>query len=411
MKRILFLLTLISVFSCKTESDVEPAKENTFMRYIGTEFNHVAVLAAEDNNGFSLLATKEIETNVAGQIRYKIQFVRLDLYGNKVWEQSYPNTQTYQDQDWTASSFIPTYVNSNPTGYLIVGDRINADGTRDLLLLQIDLNGTVQGNPHTISLGAPKSLQGHAVTSDGSDFIVLGSIKNNGSQDMFVAKVLGSDLDSCRWKREYGDAESTLINRIFLKNNQNIWGGSVFFNSTYDVRLIRVNQDTQPSDIGNPIGSTIFNENAMDFCPATGGWVVTGYTNQGNPADPNDINPQQTEDIYVMKVSDDSRIIFNTQLKGVPGKNDQGVSVTSTSDQAYIVLGTVGTEFKQEDLYVTRINDSGVQEWSYNYGGSDKQDAASVRETSDGGLLVFGTTYFGNEKKLMLLKLDKNGKL
>ena len=78
-----------------------------------------------------------------------------------------------------------------------------------------------------------------------------------------------------------------------------------------------------------------------------------------------------------------------------------------------MILGTVGSERTQQDLYLTKRNAiDGEKIWDVTYGSEDREEGASVRTTSDGSYLVFGTVYFGDRvRKLMLMKVKQNGQL
>lgn len=413
MKKLLFLLIIISVYSCKTESDVKPAKEKTFVRYFGTENNNQAVLAQEIENGLGLLSTTEISEGV-GEVKYRVKFITTDAHGN------YPQEYNFPSQDMPdmpeggikASSFIRFKTTNGTTvnsGYLIIGDGIN-EGSSDIRLLELNDGESELTHKKTISPPAGQSWHGHAIMQEESseDFLILGSIEGDPSHDMLVAKV-SNDFNNIIWLTKYGAGTSKVINRLYRNNSQNVfWGGSVLNTSSnkYDVRLVRAPENSLATITGNPIGKPEFDESAMDFCEAFGGWAITGSTTESTTSNGD-------ENIYVMKITSNSEEIFYTKLDDVAGQNDRGVSIAPTHDNGFMILGTVGISEKNNDLFIAKINASGVHlaDHTYTYGGADNQEGASIRATSDGSFLVFGTTYYGNTKKLMLLKVDKNGKL
>lgn len=401
MKKILFFLIILSIYGCKTEEDATPANENTFVRYLGTEDHNDAVLALETSEGFSLLSNAESENETSQRIQ-KIKFIQTDKYGHIIRERNYPENG---EHNWMASSFIEINAGEANPGYLIIGERIKSNDNSDLLLIQINnLGDTVQ----TAILPAPTSsvsLHGRAIVKDPLDgnYIVLGNITSDpapATDDMHVYKVNQSDL-SVMWSGKYGAGLSSTINRIYYyNNNQNLlWGGSVLnsFSNKNDVRLVQVPVETEVPITGGPIGDPDFDEDAIDFCESFGGWAFTGSTNQN-----------ATQGIFVMKVTSGSQTIFSSSLEGT-----KGVSISPTADGGLVVLGETSIDIvnKGEDLTIAKLNASGLKLWQYNYGGADRQEAASIRQTSDGSYLVFATTYFVNERKLMLMKVNANGKL
>lgn len=398
MKKILLTFVIaILVFSCKTESDVEPAKAQTFIRYFGSENNHTAMMALEADNGYSLLSTVEIPTSALGEFKYKIKFIHTDLYGNLLWEKSYPAFD--EPGSMKASSFIPL-MNS---GYLIIGDRINTDGSTSLCLLLIDLNGNVQNTKEISRNGT--SLHGKAVTIDASgNYIVLGNIAGDPLKDMYVSKINAQDLKQAPiWERLYGAGSGTVVNRIYADINQSLlWVGSVKLADKSAIRLVIAPQNSEGTDNGNLFGDPNADEEAGDICQAGNGFAITGTT-----------NIHVNEDIYLTKISNSGNQIFFKSYD-FDGQNDHGNAICSSPEGGYVILGTVESGSKgngREDYYLLKTDASGNQEWAYNYGGSDKEEGASVRSTSDGSYLVFGTTYYGRLGKLMLMKIDKNGKL
>jgi len=418
MKKVYLLISILAIsFSCKDEGDVGPAKEITFIRYLGTENNNVAVLAKEVTDGgtpaITMLSYSEIAGSVVGQVFFQTKLIHTDASGNFLWSANYPQ----QVVDGGAEPFnirAASFIQLSGGGYLIIGDRIYSNGTTDIQLVLTDANGQ---NPvyNVIEDVSPSiSLRGHAVMEDqDGDIVILGKITGDPENDMFMAKIalatLSATFDSkvpenFVWLRRYPAAGlSTLINRVYKNTNNFFWGGYVL-NSTFqknDVRLIRAPENSDLVIVGNPIGDPEIDENAVDFCQTIEGWGVTGATTA------EDANG----DLYVMKITNNSTVVFQTIIPGVEGQRDAGVSIDETEDHGFVVLGESGTTNRRDDLTVAKVNASGVLVWSRQYGTSDRQQGASIRVTADGSLLVFGTTYFNNEKKLMLMRLKGDGTL
>lgn len=400
MKKILLFLIIISVYGCKTEGDVAPANENTFIRFFGTEDNNTAVLAIETAEGFTLLSNSEGE-NAEGQRLQKIKLIQTDKYGHKLEgrEKNYPEN----GDEWRAASFIETPDSQGNPGYLIIGESIKSNSTTDLFIFWTD-NQDNSVEDHLAIIPAPdntSSLHGRAVTTDPVDgsYTVLANLSSDPAptgNDMFVYKINPQDF-SITWSGKYGAGLSSTISRIYYyNNNQNLlWGGSVLnsFSNKYDVRLVQVPVETEVPITGGPIGEPDFDEDALDLCQSFGGWAFTGSSDQNG-----------AEGIFVLKVTSASQTIFSSSIEG-----SRGVSITPTNDGGLAVLGEVSD--KNVDLKIAKLNASGVILWQHNYGGADRQEAASIRQTADGSYLVFATTYFVNEKKLMLLKVNGIGKL
>jgi hypothetical protein len=418
MRKLAYFLLCLLAYGCQTEADVAPATGN-FIRYFGSEYNHNAVLARETDDGLALLSNVDVQSiKDPTKINYKIKFIRTDADGNLLagGEKNYPEFPEKTEDDtvnFKGASFI-ALANS---GYLIAGERINANGTSDLLLLRLDQEGTLTDSI-TTSLRTPTtpgtSLHGRAVIQDPDDqnFIVLGWIENNGSNDMYVAKYNAGTLDKM-WERQYGAGTSSLVNRLYNSGSYLLWAGSVQASTDKksSIRFVRAPEDAQTSINGNPITQTEFNQVANDFCPSIGGWSATGSS---------DVHGD--DDILVMKTSNFAEPVFAQVIKK-GGSVEEGNSIAQLSDGHLVVLGTADTKDNQKDLYLAKIDGLGARTadgdpgsadpiWEHYFGGADDEAGASVQQMRDGSsILIFGTTSFGRVKKLILMKVNADGNL
>lgn len=82
-----------------------------------------------------------------------------------------------------------------------------------------------------------------------------------------------------------------------------------------------------------------------------------------------------------------------------------------TSDGGYILVGNTATRGEGSDLWLIRTDQSGDPIWSRILGGSGEDIGYFVKETSDGGFIITGSTEsFGmGEERLWLIKTDSNG--
>jgi uncharacterized protein YuzE len=89
-------------------------------------------------------------------------------------------------------------------------------------------------------------------------------------------------------------------------------------------------------------------------------------------------------------------------------------SVRQTSDGGYIVVGTTQSFGAGNwDVFLIKTNAFGNLQWAKTYGGAGNDLAYSVQQTSDGGYIVAGYTYSfgaGNDDAI-LIKTDANGNI
>jgi len=109
-----------------------------------------------------------------------------------------------------------------------------------------------------------------------------------------------------------------------------------------------------------------------------------------------------------------SFLSLNAQWATVYGGsgNDKAYSVKQTSDGGYIVVGETSSFGDEDgDIWVLKLSSIGAIEWQRAYGGSDYDYAMSIKQTSDGGYIVGGSSFsFGaGDKDFWILKLSSAG--
>jgi hypothetical protein len=85
-------------------------------------------------------------------------------------------------------------------------------------------------------------------------------------------------------------------------------------------------------------------------------------------------------------------------------------SVDQTSDGGYIAVGTTwfpcGMEVHCANIYVVKTDPDGVVEWTEEYGGGDDDAADAIEETSDGGFILAGFTESYSGGHILVMKLE-----
>jgi hypothetical protein len=131
-----------------------------------------------------------------------------------------------------------------------------------------------------------------------------------------------------------------------------------------------------------------------------GGFLAVGYTHSFGEAGAN---------IYAVKIDGDGNPVWSRTYGG--DGRDYGFSVCRTGDGYAIAGYTTSLGAGKEDAYVVRIDSVGDTLWTRTWGGPARDEARSIWATTDGGLLVGGTTEsFGSgESDLVALKFNADG--
>jgi uncharacterized delta-60 repeat protein len=117
-------------------------------------------------------------------------------------------------------------------------------------------------------------------------------------------------------------------------------------------------------------------------------------------------------DIFLIKTDANGNIIWAKTYGGT--YRDVAYSVQQTSDGGYIVAGwtnSIGAGYS--DIFLIKTDANGNRIWAKTYGGTSWDEAYSVQQTSDGGYIVAGyTRSFGaGSADIFLIKTDANGNI
>ncbi|NOX20174.1 MAG: choice-of-anchor D domain-containing protein, partial [Nitrospirae bacterium] len=128
-----------------------------------------------------------------------------------------------------------------------------------------------------------------------------------------------------------------------------------------------------------------------------GGFVIAGNKYVGGRSD-----------FRVLKIDPSGNILWEKTYGGI--YDDYANSIDLTSDGGYIVAGvTEVDDTNKTDLWILKIDSSGNIQWQKRYDDRGWNYAYQIKETSEGGYIVVGTTL--RTGSAFLLKLDSSGNI
>ncbi|NMH89144.1 fibronectin type III domain-containing protein [Flavivirga algicola] len=115
---------------------------------------------------------------------------------------------------------------------------------------------------------------------------------------------------------------------------------------------------------------------------SNGEFVAVGYTSSDS------FNVKGQSDAWIVKLDESGTLLWETNFGG--SQRDLAFSVDETSDQGCIVAGYTETTDNKRDMLVIKLDNEGKHEWNKTYTGSENEEAASIQQTNDGGYIIGG---------------------
>jgi len=406
MKRILYLSVTLFLSSCLSEKNVEPGKPSTFIRYFNGGNNDYAQVAEETSDGgIIILGTSKI--NLVDTDSSKVKLIKTDAYGNTEFQKVYP--ATFKSKQNLAANALLQLANG---GFIVAGTDIST--RKDLFLMEVNsqLDSVKRQkfdftkDPYNIK--EPVEARAIQLNKNGN-YLVLASIQSD-TYNMLLAEI-DKNTWAINWVEKYGAGTSSLGHKLFLDATTPLpnvyWSGTVTRNST-DIRLVKTAQNSLNTIFDLPIGEPGFIEQGHDICQYGLLFVVVGSTNKKGSV-------VGDQDVLFKILNDKGTELFSKSIteygnSEYGGGTDTGNAVCATTN-GFVVLGSVNSK-GQDDYFLMKYDGFGNDAWSAPriFGNTKRNDAgASLRQLSDGSLLVLGTTVFGGVNTMMLMKANSEG--
>jgi len=288
-------------------------------------------------------------------------------------------------------------------GYILAGDtRSYGAGGSDFWLVKTDSNGNKEWDNTFGGTGLEWACSVQQ-TSDGG-YILAGHTDSYGAggSDFWLVKT-NSDGNK-EWDTTFGGANSDSARLI----QQTSDGGYILagctgsYGATCNSDFWLVKTDSE--------GAKQWDRTFSGFCSdaaesvqqtSDSGYILAGYT---------DSYGDSGFDFWLVKTDSSGNKEWDKSFGGT--NRDEAYSVQQTSDGGYILAGnTKSYGAGGSDFWLVKTDSSGDKEWDKTFGGTSTELARSVRQTSDGGYILAGCTgsYGAGSLDAWLVKTDSDG--
>lgn len=234
-------------------------------------------------------------------------------------------------------------------------------------------------------------------------YILVGSTASFGAGnfDFYVVKT-DANGDTL-WTRTFGGTSTEVCRSI----EQTSDGGYILGGNTYsygvgydDFWLWKIDAN------GNPLWSRTYGGPYNEVCysvarTSDGGYIAGGHTNSFGAG---------SNDVWVVKISAGGDSLWSQTYGG----NDYEYCyiIRQTSDGGYIVGGSTGSfGAGGHDIWLIKTDPNGNALWTRTFGGSEHDRCLSIEQVSDGGYILAGNTasFGAGSGDFWLLRVGING--
>lgn len=340
--------------------------------------------------------------------------VRLSLGGEIIWEKSYGGTKP--DKAWCI-------IETNDKGFVVTGTTQSSDGdvignkyrnvaSGDAWILKIDSSGNILwqknfGSTHNAPSTVPFSIiptfdRGYVISGYG-EFGIEGCDYPFGPGHAIVIKLDSTGI--MQWYQCYGsitDGISSSYSIIQTADSGYAFAGCTTSNDGdasqnhgggNDGWLVKINK-YGTVQWHKCVGGTASDQLFSLIQSRDGGFVAAGVTNSN---DSTLSGNHGQSDVWVIKTTATGDLVWQKCFGG--SHSELAWSLKETSDSGYVICGTTssndgdvsGNHGGQSDAWLLKVNNTGSLVWQKCLGGSGNDEGASVIITGDNSFIIAGS--------------------
>lgn len=419
MKKLLLFLFSITCFA--------QAPAIQWQKSFGESNNdYTAEIKQTPEGGYILVGSTNSTTGncINNHGSFDISVIKMNATGELEWQKLLGGT---------ALDYGRSIVTTSDGGYLVAGytastdfDAIGNHGNKDYLIIKLNPLGDVEWKKcfggslddycDTVinTSDGGYALAGYSGSHDGDVTAVLPNsgcwiLKLNAEGNIIWQKSFQDNIYSTGYKINIKQTldNSFLIEYVASSPNGITEGNVTTYYSDIFVKKI--------DSLGNNVlfqrhygGS--YSESAGEIAPTSdsgfvliGGSLSNDLDVSGHHGFPSDTSGNGNSDLWVMKADSSGNIQWQKSLGGTI--NDNGVSVKTTADGGYIILGSTTSNDGDvtgnhsqyiSDYWLIRLNSIGTVLWKKCFGGTESETASNIEITNDNGYIISGISTSSN---------------
>jgi hypothetical protein len=236
-------------------------------------------------------------------------------------------------------------------------------------------------------------------TNDGG-YIFAGATIPSGATytDVYLVK---TDVNgNVEWSKNHGGSDAEYGYSVQQTSDGGyIVAGYIYYYDTYDAQVLVLKTDSSgDQEWMGTIGGPELDEGFSVQQTRDKGYIITGFTDSYSTS----------RDVYLIRIDSTGQPIWEKTFGG--GVTNIGNCVRQTSDGGYIIAGSTDSG-GDSDVWMIKTDSDGTKEWDRKHGGAQGDWANSIRQTSDGGYIIAGATlsYGAGSQDVWLIKTDSVG--
>jgi hypothetical protein len=399
MKLLLNILSLLLTnFICLSQSTIE------WQSCYGGQDSDIANAIEQTSDGGFIVAGRQ-DNPIWGSNDENVWIIKLDGIGVLEWEKSLGGTEDERAHDVKQTS---------DGGYIVAGysqstdgDITNSQGYYDAWIVKLTSSGNIEwekslgGTDMDAALSIQQTFDNGYIVAGYSHSTDGHLTANYGAQDCWIVKL--DITGTIEWQKTYGgsglDSGQSII--------QTLDSGFVILGSStsedmdisshigqWDLWLLKIS-NSGLIQWEKSMGGTLNDIPTSIQQIADTGYIISGYSESFDFHKP--LN-HGGFDAWIIKTDSIGNFDWQKSLGG--SLDDYAYSVRQTSDNGFLVAGSsestdgdISNNLGNYDVWIVKLGNNGHLNWEKSFGGSQYDKASCVRETSDNGCIIAGNTF------------------